>query len=120
MELANVTAAGSLTGRVLRDDAYRPVALEIRGVDPGQVFDAVLASGHQELVLLDVLSLQVAFEQLPALYENGGFTFEEVLQVGHAVADPRERGIDGDKGRGSDDAAEQRVVAAGHRVLDRV
>src|SRR5882762_495513 len=87
-ELSDVTATDGLPRRVIRDDAYRAVALEIRGVDPGEVFDTVLARRHQELVLVDVLSLQVAFDQLPALYENGGFAFEEMLQVRHSVADP--------------------------------
>src|ERR1700730_14365192 len=80
-------AADTLPGPLRGDAATPAAALEVRGVAPGQVFDAVLASRHHELVLLDVLSLQVAFDQFPALHENGGFAFEEVLQVGHSVAD---------------------------------
>jgi len=47
-------------------------------------------------------------------------TLEQVLEIRHPVADARERGVDRDKGRRGDDAADQGVVAAGHRVLDRV
>src|SRR2546425_2216744 len=119
-ELPDVPARVRSPPRALGNDADRAVPLEIRRADLRKVVDPVLAGSHLDLVGIDVLVAHGLLDDLPVLHEQGRLALEEMLDERDAVTDAREDEIHGDERRGGDDAADERVIAAGHRVLDGV
>src|SRR5919201_4557128 len=87
-ELPHAPPRAVYLSALLGDDADRAVDLEDRGVDGGEVREAVLACRHLDLIGLDVLAFEVLVDELAVLHEQRRLLAYELAEKRPAGARP--------------------------------
>src|SRR5262249_17192118 len=119
-ELTDTTMDAMRVIALLRDDADRAVRLEDRGIDAPEIWQAMLASSHLDLLDLDAFVLEHQRARLSVAHQDRGLLHDEPAEQGNASHIPIDDEIDRDEGRGRDQATGERDVARVERVLHGV